>query len=96
MQPVVKQAHHLRGRTAGINDGFDDLLRAGKCPTDKHSRPRGLQRREFIRGAEAVLIQFDVEDLGKLRSRLGRLQADRQHHHLEAFLVQLAVSLCVM
>ncbi len=67
VQLVVEQAHHFRCCAAGVDDRFRDLFGRRKRAADKHARTRRLQRREFIRLAETVFVQLDVEQFRPMR-----------------------------
>ena len=51
---------------------------------------RGLQRSELLCLAEAVLIQFQIEQAGEMLRRAGRLYAGCQDDHFKALVSDLA------
>ena len=66
VQLVIEQPHYLGRRAARIQNRLRYLFGGGKRAADKDAGVRGLQRREFMGSAEAVFIQVEVEQIGKM------------------------------
>ncbi len=76
-------------RPAGLDDGLGNVLWLAEGAYGIDSGFAGLERVELRGVAEAVLIQLDPEPRSQLLDRIGDLHAHREHHHVEALVLQL-------
>src|SRR5450756_815003 len=87
----IGQAGHDLGRGArGLGDRVGDVLGLAERADHEDALAAGGERLELVQLAEAVAVEGDAEVAGRLLRLARRLQADREHHHVVAALVQLA------
>src|SRR5664280_1126523 len=87
---VGEAGHHLGRGGRGLRDRVRDVLGLAERADDEDALAARLQRVELLQLAEAVPVEGDADVAGRLLRLARRLQAGRQHHHVEAALVQLA------
>ena len=84
---LVHQQHRFGRRAGSVQDRLGDFLGRGEGAADEDARAGGGQRRELVRLAEAVVVQANPEKMGDFEGVLGRADADRQDHQVEAILL---------
>ena len=85
---------HGRG-SAGFHDRFRDVLGLAERSRRVDARPRGLERPERNRSAEAVAVELDREPPAQIAHRWGYLHSHREHDHVELFLTNAVGAIAV-